>query len=108
MSSEKNQEYLSDDEILILLALTKLGGKGERYRVLNEIGKGGLKVLLSDSALKELKSGHRARYEADVSWASDHLKKKGYLRRDSPRGFWEITDEGTKKLKELLEAIQTK
>ena len=106
--SEKRREQLSDYEIIILLTLKKLGGKGERYRVLNEIGKGTLKVLLPDSALEELKSGNRARYEANVSWASDHLKKKGYLRRDSPHGLWEITDAGTEKLKELLETLRQK
>jgi len=104
-NANKSQEYLSDNEILLLLALKKKGGKGERYRVLNEIGKGAFKKLLTNTDLEELKSGNRARYEANLSWASDRLKKKGYLRRDSPRGLWEITDEGTKK---LLETFQQK
>ncbi|MBI5024147.1 MAG: winged helix-turn-helix domain-containing protein [Candidatus Omnitrophica bacterium] len=108
MSAEKSQEQLSDDENIILLTLVKLGGKGERYRILNEIGKGDIKVLLPANYLEELKSGNRTRYEANVSWASDRLKKKGYLRRDSPRGLWEITDEGRKKLKDWLEMILQK
>ncbi len=105
MSAEKSQEQLSDDEILLLLVLKKLGGEGERYRVLNEIGKGALKVLLPSSDLEELKSGNRSRYEANLSWASDHLKKKGYL-RSSRRGFWKITDEGREQLKKWLEVIK--
>ncbi len=105
MSVEKNQKKSPADEILLLLVLKKLGGKGARDRILNEIGKGAFKVLLSNSDLEELKSGNRARYEANISWASDHLKKKGYL-RSSGHGVWEITGEGTKKLKEWIEAVQ--
>ena len=79
MSAEKNQEQLSNDEIIVLLTLRKLGGKGERYKVLNEIGKGAFKVLLPNSDLEELESGNRTRYEANVSWASDRLKKLSRL-----------------------------
>ncbi len=93
---------LNKDEIITLLALIKLGGKAERYRILNEIGKGDLKTLLSVKDLEELESGNRDRYEANVSYASDHLKKKGYLRH--PRyGVWEITDGGRKAIKEWFE-----
>ena len=95
-------------KLLILKVLEDSGGKAERYRVLNEICKGALKVLLTNSDLEELKSGNRTRCEAFVSWASGHLKKEGYLRKDSPRGLWEITDKGREQLKKWLEMIRQK
>lgn len=91
---------------LILKVLSDIGGKAERYRILNIIGKDPYKKFLSEKDLEEYKSGNAMRWENHISFAREHLKKEGYLRKDSPRGLWEITDKGREQLAKWLEMIR--
>ncbi len=38
-----------------------------------------------------------------IAWARNALKDKEYIKNDSPRGVWELTDAGIKAAKELLQ-----
>ena len=92
-------------QFLVLNILIKAGGRAERYRVLDTI-KRDYKYFLSGKDLSEYQSGHGERWKNHISFAREHLKETGYLRKDSPRGLWEITDEGRKKYNEWLESVQ--
>lgn len=92
-------------QFLILKILIKVGGSAKRGRVLDII-KRDCGQLLSGKDLSEYQSGHGERWKNHISFAREHLKEAGYLRKDSPRGLWEITDGGRKKYNEWLESIQ--
>lgn len=92
-------------QFLILKILIKAGGSAERGRVLDTI-KRDYGQLLSGKDLSEYQSGHGERWKNHISFAREHLKEVGYLRKDSPWGLWEITDEGRKKYNEWLDSIQ--
>jgi len=92
-------------QFLILNILIKAGGSAERCRVLDTI-KRDYWQFLTDEDKSEYQSGHGERWKNHISFAREHLKGSGYLRKDSPRGLWEITDEGRKKHKEWLEFIK--
>jgi hypothetical protein len=92
-------------QFLVLKILIKAGGSAKRCRVLDTI-KRDCGQLLSGKDLSEYQSGHGERWKNHISFAREHLKEIGYLRKDSSRGLWEITDEGRKKYKEWLEHIQ--
>lgn len=85
--------------------LVALGGKAERYRVLDVITRD-YKSLLSHKDLEEYTSGKEMRWKNHISFAREHLKNDGYLKNDSPRGLWEITADGKKQLTEWLELIK--
>ena len=82
-------------QFLILNILIKAGGSAERYRVLDTIKRDYWRFL-SGKDLSEYQSGHGERWKNHISFAREHLKEIGYLKKDSPRGLWEITDEGRK------------
>lgn len=46
----------------------------------------------------ELLSGGRERWWVNVVWERLALKEEGYISRHSPRGTWELTDEGREAL----------
>src|SRR4030042_526212 len=92
-------------QFLILKILIKQGGSAERGRVLDII-KRDYGNSLSGKDLSEYQSGHGERWKNHISFAREHLKEIGYLRKDSPRGLWEISDEGRKNYTEWLEFIQ--
>ena len=91
---------------LILNILIKAGGSAERCRVLDTI-KRDYKHFLSGKDLSEYQSGHGERWKNHISFAREHLKEVEYLRKDSPRGLWEVTDEGRKKYLEWVNLLQS-
>lgn len=93
-------------QFLVLKILVKAGGSAERCRILDII-KRDYANLLTGKDLSEYRSGHGERWKNHISFAREHLKEIGYLRKDSPRGLWEITDKGKEKYKEWLEEIQS-
>ena len=62
--------------------------------------------FLSKKDAEEYKSGNSIRWKNHVSFAREHLKKEGFLRKDSPRGLWEISEKGREQLKVWLEMIR--
>lgn len=92
-------------QFLILKILIKAGGSAERCRVLDTI-KRDCGQLLSGKDLSEYPSGHGERWKNHISFAREHLKEIGYLRKDSPTGLWEITDQGRGKYKEWMDTLR--
>lgn len=83
----------------LLLTLSDLGGGGSLDEVRKNIyprieGKLGQE----DHAI--VATGE-ARWWNAVCWERSELVKEGYLRSDSPRGRWELSDEGRRKAKAL-------
>jgi hypothetical protein len=77
----------------ILRALVSLGGRGPTREVLQRVHQS-LKNNLTPADLEELPSGQRLRWQENAEWERYHMVKEGLLARGSPRGIWEITDEG--------------
>jgi restriction endonuclease Mrr len=70
-----------------------LGGGGKAQEVLGMVFSK-MENQLTEADLSRLPNGRAIRWKNYVRWARQHLKDKGYLKQDSPRGLWEITEEG--------------
>lgn len=53
-----------------------------------------LRDRLKPKDLEKLSSGTTVRWKNKAQWERQRLKSEGYLKTDSPRGIWEITDKG--------------
>lgn len=78
----------------ILRALKQLGGSAKTSDVLDTVGE-----LMADT-LREvdyeplLSDPKLPRWRNTAAWARNHLVREGYLRDDSPKGTWELSDKG--------------
>lgn len=81
----------------ILQVLVEMGGKGPTGRVLDLVGEL-MQNILSDFDCELLPARHDIRWRNTAMWARLEMVKAGYLRDRSPRGIWEITEEGRKYL----------
>ncbi len=50
---------------------------------------------------EEVSTGE-ARAENTIAWGRNALKERGLIKRTSPRGIWELTEDGIEKAKQLL------
>jgi len=57
--------------------------------------------LSEDEKRIEVRDGEEPQWQNNVRWARQQLKNKGYLKNDSDRGIWEISEEGNKKFQSL-------
>jgi hypothetical protein len=55
--------------------------------------------ILKEDDRKPLKSTGELRWHNNAKWARNDLRKLGYISSNSPRGIWEITEEGIEYLK---------
>ena len=76
----------------ILESLHELGGKGRATEVLKLVERK-MKHLLGEFDYEALPSGD-TRWEKTANWARYWLAKRGFLRSDSERGVWILTEEG--------------
>jgi len=79
----------------ILEALIEMGGKGRMRNVLDRV-LDKIKDQLKPKDFGKLPSGTGVRWKNRAQWERQRLKSQGYLKKDSPHGIWEITDEGRK------------
>ena len=84
----------------ILESLVEMGGSGRMANVLDKVYNK-IKDRLRKKDFEMLSSGTSVRWKNKAQWERQRLKSEGYLKKDSPRGTWEITDDG-KKLYERL------
>jgi hypothetical protein len=82
----------------LLQALNELGGRGETHAVIDRVGEL-MESELSSADREALKSG-KIRWRNSVQFVRETLVKQGLLKNDSPRGLWEITEEGRRRLDE--------
>ena len=85
-----------------LEALVELGGSAERDSVIRHVGER-LNGILTEADKQMLPSGGQIRWENRVAFQRENMKRQGLIRGDSPRGIWEITEEGRNWLKDASE-----
>jgi hypothetical protein len=78
--------------IPLLEALVEMGGSGKISDICDRVG-AKMKNRLMPGDYEKF-SGGEVRWENAVAWIRNKLKDEGLLRSDSPRGVWEISDEG--------------
>lgn len=79
--------------IPILEALMELGGKGETDEILKKV-EIKMRDILKPVDYEKLSSGIMIRWQNTAQWERYVMVQDGLLRSDSPRGIWEITEEG--------------
>lgn len=82
----------------ILEALGDLGGRASAEEVLRAV-EGKVKPLLNEVDLQKLSSGIDIRWRNAAQWVRWALMKEGFLKADSPRGIWELSDKGAEEIK---------
>ena len=78
--------------IPLLESLIEMGGKGKVRSVLEKVGEK-MDSKLKEKDLEKVSTG-ALRWKNHAMWERLNLVDLGYLKRDSPRGIWEITDTG--------------
>jgi len=85
----------------ILQVLADLGGSGKVAEVLDRVGKK-MKGILKKADYEPLASSpDNLRWRNAAQWARNSMVNEGLLKKDSPRGVWEITDKGVDYVKRL-------
>lgn len=79
----------------ILESLEELGGRGEAETVLNSVQQK-MRGILTQADLSLLPSGISVRWRNRAQWQRKNMLDQGLLQKDSPRGIWELTEEGRK------------
>src|ERR671919_1073800 len=82
---------------VILEAIYDLGGSGKMEDVLRLV-ESKMQRLFSDVDYQTLNSGSDVRWRNTAQWARFKLVERGLLRNDSPRGIWELTNQGTREV----------
>jgi Mrr N-terminal domain len=83
-------------ELPILRALDEAGGTAPSRVVTETVGKA-LADRLTDIDKEQLRSGD-IRWQNRVQFTRLRLVEEGLLKKDSPRGTWEISDKGRQRL----------
>jgi len=83
----------SEYAIPILASLIQMGGSGRVRDVLDKVYEK-MKDQFTPADLEKLPSGRAIRWKYRAMWVRMKLKTDGYLKADSPRGIWEISEKG--------------
>jgi len=81
----------------ILQVLSDMGGRGRAGEIVEQVGQV-IEPVLRDVDYEPLKSDGKPRWQKAANWARKHMVDNGLLKSDSPRGTWEISDEGRARL----------
>jgi hypothetical protein len=84
----------------ILESLIEKGGAGKTSEILSSVYSK-MKDKFTPKDLEKLPSGNAIRWNNRARWVRQQLTSEGYMKKDSPPGTWEITNEGKKYLEEL-------
>ena len=88
-------------EVPLLEALIEAEGKGKVSDICNKVQEK-MKSKLKPADYEKLKDGRNIRWKNTTQWARQKLIDNGFMKSDSPRGIWEITDEGKAYLAKVL------
>lgn len=90
----------SQYRVPILRVLSEMGGSAKASDVLERVGQI-MKPHLKKVDFEPLASGpDNPRWRNAAQWARNSMVNQGFLKRDSQRGVWEITEVGRQWLKE--------
>jgi len=84
--------------IPILKVLIEIGGRGKVKEILKKL-EIEMKNVFKSIDYEKLSSGVMIRWQNTAQWEKYVMVQDGLLRSDSPRGIWEITEEGKRFLK---------
>jgi restriction system protein len=93
---------VEDFWVPILQTIVELGGSGRYEHVIDMVGKK-MENVLTPADKEKLRSGIYVRWRNRVAWQRFNMVKEGLLRKDSPRGVWEVTPQGRAWLELLKE-----
>ena len=79
----------------ILEVLVELGGRGRREKVMELVGDK-MKTTLLPADYAMLPDTNVVRWKNRVAWQTSNMRAGGLIKKDSPRGLWEITEAGRK------------
>jgi hypothetical protein len=88
-----------DYELPILRALEDAGGRRATREALHAVGNI-LESRFKEADKETLTSSGVVRWQNRAQFARLHLVREGLLKKDSPRGMWELTDAGRRRLEE--------
>jgi hypothetical protein len=94
-----------EEQIVILYALYRCGGKGRKGRIIGFIIQNDLIKLRQDDA--ERRQTNESKLENDLAWAREDLKEQGLLSMPQ-HGFWQITPAGREKVLRFAKAVYDK
>jgi restriction system protein len=77
----------------ILQALVELGGSGAASDVLDIVERK-MRMHFKDVDYDVLADGRSLRWRNTAQWERQAMKEAGLIKPDSPRGVWEITEQG--------------
>jgi hypothetical protein len=77
----------------ILESLVEMGGSGKTRDVLSKVFEK-MKEHLTEADMGTLQNGRDTRWSNHAMWERFNMTKKGLMKKNSPSGFWEITEEG--------------
>jgi restriction system protein len=83
----------------LLQTLVELGGRGRREQIIEQVGQK-MQDILRPADYEKLPQSSFIRWENRVAWQASNMRREGYIKNNSPRGIWEITDAGRKWLEE--------
>lgn len=85
---------------VLLLALHKLGGSAHRRKVFEMVRE----LLHLPKEILEFKTEGTGWpiFEVNIGWARNDLKNRGFLKNDSPRGVWELSEKGKDIIPKLI------
>ena len=92
-------------QFFILKILIQHGGRAETYRITDTIWRD-YKHILSEKDISDYEKSKEPRWKNHIRFARQHLIEVGCLKRGSPRGIWEITEEGKLKYHEWVKSIK--
>lgn len=82
------------EQLLLGVLDEQFRGRGDKRSVTLAIIEKMQKQKLLRAADLELVATGETRAENAIAWGRNALKERGLLQRQSPRGIWELTDEG--------------
>ena len=82
------------EKFLLHVLATKFNGEGPKHDVTNAVLAMMESRNLIGPAELELVSTGETKATNTVAWARNALKDRGFIKRISPRGIWELTPEG--------------
>ena len=80
-----------EKRLILLSAVTRLGGTGTKKQVLDEVAQASL-MQFSDPDLQVMKSRNELKWRNDLAYVRKHLITEGYL--NSAWNNWQITEQG--------------
>lgn len=92
------------EEWLAYILWKEFNGSATKHEVTNAV----IKAMQEKNILKEIDfepvSTGESRAVNLIAWGRSVLKKQGFIRPDSQRGIWELTEEGIEKAKKFMDS----